>query len=170
MNNERIRRLVWAGMFTALTTVATMVIRIPSVLGGYVNAGDAVVVLGAFLLGPAWGAVAAGLGSMLADIFSGYPVYALATLIIKALMALAAGALLRSAKKKNTLSAAVLGSLLAEIIMVAGYLAYEATFLRYGWGAVANIPGNCAQGVFGAVAGTALFYALIRIPYVRKTF
>lgn len=170
MKNDKIQKLVWAGLFTALTTVATMIVRVPSPLGGYVNAGDAVVILSAFLLGPAWGAVAAGLGSALADILAAYVVYAPATLIIKALMALTAGAILQSAKKKNALSSAVLGSLLAEVIMITLYFAYEATILGYGWAAVANIPANCAQGVFGAVAGTALFYALMRIPYVKKTF
>lgn len=170
MKNDSIRKLVWAGLFTALVTVATMVIHIPSPAGGYVNAGDAVVILGAFLLGPGWGAFAAGLGSALADIFTGYALYAPATLVIKALMALTAGAILRAAKKKRKLTAAIFGSAAAELLMVAGYFAYEALILPYGLGALANIPGNCIQGVFGAVVGTALFYALMRIPYVRKTF
>lgn len=167
---QKTRKLVWAALFTALTTVATMVIRVPTPLGGYANAGDALVILSAFLLGPAWGALAAGVGSALADIFSGYILYAPATLVIKALMALAAGVILRAAKRKNPPAFALLGSVCAEVLMVAGYLAYEAFVLPYGWGALANVPANAVQGVFGALAGTALFYALLRIPYVRKTF
>ncbi len=170
MRNEKIQKLVWASLFTALTTVATMIIHIPSPTGGYVNAGDALVILSAFFLGPVWGAVAAGLGSALADILASYVVYAPATLIIKALMALAAGAIFSASKKKNSLPMAILGSISAELIMIAGYFAFTATFLGFGWGAIAEVPGNCAQGVFGAVAGTALFFALLRIPYVKKTF
>ena len=170
MNTEKTHKLVWAALFTAMTVVATMVIRVPSPLGGYVNTGDALVILSAFLLGPAWGALAAGLGSALADIFLGYALYAPATLVIKALMALTAGAILRTAKRKNALTPAVLGSVVAELIMVACYFAYEALILPYGLGALANVPGNSIQAVFGAVAGTALFYALLRIPYVKKTF
>ncbi len=170
MRNDKTQKIVWAGLFMALTTVATMVIRVPSPVGGYVNAGDALVILSAFLLGPSWGALAAGLGSALADLFAGYVVYAPATLIIKALMALAAGAILHSAKGKKSLITAVSGSVTAEIIMIAGYFAYEAAVIGYGWGAVANLPGNCAQGIVGAAAGTVLFYALLRIPYVKKTF
>ncbi|PKM73972.1 MAG: ECF transporter S component [Firmicutes bacterium HGW-Firmicutes-16] len=170
MRNDNIRKLVWAGLFTALTTVATMVIQIPTPLGGYVNAGDTVVILGAFFLGPIWGALAAGLGSALADLMSPYAIYAPATLIIKALMALTAGSILRSSKKKNALPMAISGSIAAELIMVAGYFAYESTILSYGLGALANIPANGVQAVFGAVAGTALFYGLMRIPYVKKTF
>jgi len=170
MRNDRTQKIVWAGLFIALSTVATMVIRVPSPTGGYVNAGDAVVILGAFFLGPVWGAVAAGLGSALADILSTYAFYAPGTLIIKALMALTAGAILSSSKKKNSLPMAILGSIVAELIMIAGYFTYESTILGLGWGAIANIPGNSVQAVFGVLAGTALFYALLRIPYVKKTF
>ena len=66
MRNDKIQKLVWAGLFTALTTIATMIVQVPSPLGGYLNAGDAVVILSAFLLGSPWGALAAGLGSALA--------------------------------------------------------------------------------------------------------
>lgn len=170
MRDDKIQKLVWAGLFTALTTVATIAIPIPSPTGGYVHAGDALVILSAFLLGPAWGAVAAGLGSALADIFTHHIVFAPATLIIKALMALSAGAILRRAKNKSSIKSAVLGSVIAELIMVAGYFAFEAVFLGLGWGAIAGVLPNCIQAVFGAVAGTALFYALLRIPYVKKTF
>ena len=170
MNNDKTKKLVWAGLFTALTTVAT-IIPIPLRLSpnGYVNVGDALVIVSAFLLSPAWGALAAGLGAALADVLLSYFVYSPATLVIKALMALAAGFVLRRFKTKNTMVPAALGSITAEIIMVLGYFAYDS--LIYGVnGAIADLPGNCIQGAFGAIAGTALFLALLRIPYVKKTF
>ena len=170
MKRFETKTLVWAALFTALTTVATMVIQVPSPTGGYLNAGDAIVLLSAFLLGPIWGAVAAGVGSALADILAGYAIYAPATLIIKALMALTAGALLLRAKDKKPLTYAIAASLLAEIIMIVGYFIFTALVLRLAWGALAEIPGNCVQGVFGAVAGTAIFMALMRIPEVKKQF
>ena len=170
-NTERkTQKIVWAGLFTAMTTFATVLIRVPSPLGGYVNTGDALVILSAFLLPPVWGAMAAGLGSALADIFSGYAIYAPATFIIKALMALTAGWVLRCAKDKKLLKSAIFGGILAELIMIVGYFVFEALFMKFGWGALANIPGNCVQAVFGAAAGISLFYALLRIPYVRETF
>jgi uncharacterized membrane protein len=170
MKKDRTQKIVWAGLFTSMTAIATLVIRIPSPLGGYVNTGDALVILSAFLLSPVWGAVAAGLGSALADIFSGYAIYAPATFIIKALMALSAGWVLSRAKNKKFLKSAIFGSILAELIMIFGYFSFDALFMGYGWGALVNIPGNCVQAVFGAAAGTSLFYALLRIPYVRETF
>jgi len=113
--------------------------------------------------------LAAGLGSALADLLSGFVIYAPATLIIKGLMALAAGAILISSKKKNDLQAAILASIVAEVIMVAGYYAYE--LIIYGLaGAIVDVIPNCIQGAINAAAGTILFYALLRIPYVKKTF
>ena len=96
MKDEKTRKLVYLALFTALTTAATMVVRVPSPTGGYVNAGDAVVLLCAFVLGPVPGAVAAGIGSALADIFGSYFLYAPATLVIKGLTALVAGLLILS--------------------------------------------------------------------------
>ena len=90
MKRNVLNKTVWAGLFIALTVVATMVIQVPSPTGGYVNAGDVLVILGGFVLGPLWGAVAAGAGSALADIFAGYIIYAPATFVIKGLMALTA--------------------------------------------------------------------------------
>ena len=75
-------------MLAALCCVATMIIKIPSPLKGYLNLGDCVVLLSGWLLGPAYGFAAAGIGSALADIFSGYVIYAPATFIIKGLMAI----------------------------------------------------------------------------------
>ena len=69
------KTLVMASLLAALCCVATMVIRIPSPTGGYMNLGDTVVILSAYLLGPAWGSAASGLGSALADLFSGYTAY-----------------------------------------------------------------------------------------------
>jgi len=170
MNNDKTKKLVWAGLFTALTTVATL-IKIPFVTSpnGYVNAGDGLVIVSAFLLNPLWGAMAAGLGSALADVFYGFFNYAPATFIIKALMALAAGVILRKFRSKAPKASVITGSIIAEIIMVSGYFAYET--LLYGVeGAIGGVIGNCVQAGFGAVVGIFLFFALLRIPYVKNNF
>ena len=43
--NQKLRNLVYTAMLMALCCVATLVIKIPTVTGGYLNAGDFVVVL-----------------------------------------------------------------------------------------------------------------------------
>lgn len=58
------RMLVMTALFAALGYVATRVLQVPSPSGGYLNLGDAVVLLGAYLLGPVYGAAAGGLGPL----------------------------------------------------------------------------------------------------------
>ena len=88
--NTKTKKIVIAALFAALTCVATMIIKIPSPLKGYINLGDCMVLLAGWMLSPFYGFLAAGLGSALADVFSGYFTYAPATFIIKGLMALIA--------------------------------------------------------------------------------
>ena len=74
------------GIFAALICVLTMVIVIPiPATQGFINIGDAGVMIAGLLLGPVIGGLAGGIGSALADIFLGYTIYAPATLIIKGL-------------------------------------------------------------------------------------
>ena len=95
MSHVKIRKLVLAALFAALCTVMTLVIQIPSPMQGYVNLGDCAVLLSAWVLGPVYGGVAAGTGSMLADLFSGYAHYAPGTFLIKLCMAVAAALIFR---------------------------------------------------------------------------
>lgn len=165
MKRKQIVLLVLAALCTALTTVATMVIQIPSPMSGYVNLGDCMVLLSAWLLGPFVGAAAAGIGSMLADIITGYAYYAPGTLIIKAAMALAAGLIFyavagKGARGPRALAARLSGGLAAEAIMVLGYFAYAGVILGNGLSAAASIPGNLVQAVFGLAAAIILVQVL----------
>ena len=158
-----VRSLVRAAVLAALVCVATMVIQIPSPLSGYMNMGDCFVLLAAVLLGPIWGTVAGGIGSMLADLLSGYAQYVPGTFVIKALMALLAALIFRALSKRSSTVAMLAGGLAAELWMVTGDFLYEATFLQYGLSAAAGIPGNLMQGAFGIVAGLLLYRLLVRM-------
>ena len=85
---KKTKKTVMAALMAALICVATFVVRIPTPLHGYVNLGDCLVLFAASILSPWYAALAAGLGSALADLISGYVIYAPATFVIKALMAL----------------------------------------------------------------------------------
>ena len=150
------KKLVSTALLAALTCVATMIIKIPSPLNGYINLGDGIVLLAGWLLSPWLGFLAAGLGSALADILSGYIIYGPATFLIKGLMALVAYyAVKLFPRKHHTLSARIVSAIAAEILMIAGYFLF-AGFL-YGFGAAAmNIPANAVQGVAGIVIATVL--------------
>lgn len=173
MRASRWSRLVYTALFTALTTVATLVIQVPSPMSGYVNLGDAMVLLSAWILGPVYGTAAAGIGSMLADLFSGYAYYAPGTLIIKCLMAFVAAQvfLVLQDKTKGKRFAKVVSGLLAEIIMVVGYFGYAGLILGNGLSAALSIPGNLVQGGFGIIVSTVVYLALsqvIKMPKLLK--
>ena len=150
------QKIVIAAMLAALTCIATMIIKIPSPLKGYLNLGDCVVLLSGWLLSPLYGFLAAGLGSGLADLISGYGVYVPATFIIKGVMAIAAYFGFRFLQNKVTnISARIVSGIVAELMMVFGYYVFEG-FL-YGFGAsLVNIPANAVQGVAGLIIGTIL--------------
>jgi uncharacterized membrane protein len=165
---NRTKTIVLTALLAALACVATMVIPIPSPTGGYLNPGDAVVLLGAYLLGPLYGAVAAGVGSMLADLLAGYALYAPATLVIKAAMALLAALLYRRLKRST--GGVLLCGFVGELPMVAGYWLYDAFLLHSFSGSLAGVPSNLAQAAFGIAASTLLALALRKSAYVRREF
>ena len=168
MKHDKLIKLVLAALFAALTCVATSVIHVPiPATNGYINLGDGMVLLGAFLLGPVYGAAAGGLGSMLADLLLGYASYAPGTLIIKAAMGLCAG-LLFGALRSKTKAAALVSGVVGEVIMVLGYFAYESTLLGYGLAAAASIGANCIQGLGGLLVSVLVYHALYAVPSVKK--
>lgn len=150
------QKIVTASMLAALCCVATMIIKIPSPLKGYLNLGDCIVLLSGWLLSPPYGFAAAGIGSALADIFSGYVLYAPATFLIKGVMAIIAHFCFRGLRNMigNTPSK-IIGGTLAEIEMILGYFVFEG--FMYGFApSVVNIPANAVQGIAGLIIGIIL--------------
>lgn len=156
MNNSKTKKLVMAALLAALCCIATMIIKIPSPLKGYLNLGDSVVLLAGWLLSPVYGFLAAGLGSALADVFSGYVTYAPATFVIKGLMALMAYHGFKILVNKiGNLPSRIISGVVAEIIMVLGYFVFEG--LLYGFiPSIVNIYANAMQGAAGLIIGTML--------------
>lgn len=154
-------------MFAALIFVATAVFPIP--LGnGYANLGDTLIAVSSFFVGPLWGALAAGVGSALADLFLGYTVYAPATFIIKALMAVIFFFLFNPfAKGKGKIPASLLASFCAEVFMIAGYFLFE-SILYTPAGALPNILGNSIQGIVGCVCSAVLISMFSHSKYFMK--
>ena len=162
MHDQKTRKIVLSALLAALCCVATMVIQIPSPANGFVNLGDCFVLLSGWLLGPWYGAAAAGIGSMLADILSSYAHYAPGTLVIKAVMALVAALMFRKMTQHKT-TAMVASAFVAEVIMVGGYFLYAMALLGKGLGAAASIPGNLVQGA------VAMVVSVLLMGIIRKT-
>ncbi len=153
------KKIVVAALIAALACIATMIIKIPTPLKGYINLGDCIVLVAGWMLSPAYAFLAAGLGSAFADVFSGYATYAPATFVTKGLMALIAfyGFKLLNKRLGNAPSRIISG-FIAEAIMVLGYFIFEG-FL-YGFApSVVNIPANAIQGVGNLILGVLLIIA-----------
>ena len=157
------KRIVITALMAAMVCVATMIIKIPSPLKGYLNIGDCIVLLCGWLITPGYGFVAAGLGSALADVFSGYITYAPATFLIKGSMALIAFACFKLMNKRlGRLPSQIIGAVLAEIVMVLGYYVFEGFMYGFIPSAV-NIPANAVQGTAGLILGIILVKVFERL-------
>jgi uncharacterized membrane protein len=158
--HSKTKKIIVSALMAALVCVATMIVKVPSPLKGYINLGDGIVLLSGWILSPGYGFLAAGLGSAFADLFSGYFTYVPATFIIKGLMALIAFASFNLLSKKiGKILAYIVGGVLAEILMIVGYYVFEGFLYGFVPSAV-NIPANAVQGVAGIVIGTVLIKIL----------
>ena len=165
------KQIAFCALFAALCAVGTIVLVLPMPYG-YFNAGDIFVLLSGWCLGPIFGAISAGVGSALADIWSGYAVYAPATFFIKAFDALTAYFVWRAFKKvfkKSRELPRLLSAFAGECVMAFGYFAFEC--ILYGFaGACVALPANALQGLFGTVLATLLVALLCKNKSAQKLF
>lgn len=145
------------GVMAALTTVATMIVQIPTpATRGYINLGDTMVMLSGKLFGTLIGSLAGGIGSSLADLLSGYGHWAPFTLVIKGVE----GGIAGLSKRRGKLLSLIL-LIIAGAEMVFGYFLVE--WYLYGLGgALQEIPGNTFQAVSGVI------FAYLLTPVIKK--
>lgn len=155
--------IVLYALFIALTVVMTIIIRIPIPLSqGYFNIGDSILLLSSMLLGPGAGFFIGGMGSALADLFTGYSFYVPITFIVKGLEGLLCGWLFLKMHRTKPL----IPALLAGIWMAAGY--FFGDWLLFGFAAgIAGFPVNLLQGIIGASLAT-LFYTVIKPIFDKR--
>ncbi|MDF2654203.1 MAG: transporter component [Bacillota bacterium] len=174
LNHEKTMKLILTGLMMALIVVATIVIPIPVPFGsGYIHFGDAMIFLSVLILGWRYGAVAAGVGSALADLLIGYAIWAPWTLCVKGIMGAVMGIFLMKSMKRQGVKILgvpvfqLVGMILAGIIMAAGYYLAEGVIYGNFIAALAGIPWNVLQFVVGTFIATLLAAALYKTPAVR---
>jgi uncharacterized membrane protein len=169
--NYKTIKLVAAALMAAMTCVTTIIIAVPSPAGGFIHPGDGFVILSGIILGPFLGGLAAGVGSMLADIILGFTSYAAATLIIKAFAAIIGVFVFGLMHKKRTTSIlpVFLAGLFASLTVTVGYFIFESFLLGLGVAsAFPNVIFNLVQNAFGIIVATLLFPLLHKVPQVRS--
>jgi uncharacterized membrane protein len=158
------RTLATTAIMTALVLALTLLIHVPTPIGGYAHLGDIAVNFAALAFGPIIGLISAGIGTALADVLGGYASFAPLTLVVHGLQGLVVGLIYWRKRSTTTLIAAVV---VGAVIVVAGYFIGEALF--YGGPAEASleIPSNIVQELVGMV-GILVFLAVQR-AYPRLT-
>lgn len=191
--STKTKKIVFFALFTALVCVATMVIKIPSISGyGYVNFGDAVIFMAGSMLGGIGGMVAGGVGSALADLFSGYAVWAPLTLIIKGAEGFLSGFIANAVLKllisktmpqNSKLTVAYLPAfIISAMVMVLGYYLGGALLVIFSAQggefvdtlklafatSLGDVAGNIIQGSVSVAIGFILSMSLLQVPYVNN--
>ena len=156
MHNEKLNRLMTAGVFAAVIFVATMLhVNIPN--NGYVHLGDAFLYLSACVLPLPYAMAAGAIGEAFSDALSA-PVYIPATLIIKAVLVL----FFTSKTEKFIVRRNVIGLILAGITGLLGYFIYE-SFLYSVPAAAFNVLFGWTQPVASGVVFILLGSAFDRM-------
>lgn len=151
MSRTKTYHLTLMAVLTALSVVLAF-IHVPTPTG-YLTLLDVSIYFTAYYLGSKYGAVVGGLSGFLIDLLLGYPQYMFHSLLAHGAQGYFAG---WTGKKR------ILGLILASILMVGWY--FLATFLLgYGLGgALAGIPGNLLQNLFGMLVGYLVYLAYQR--------
>lgn len=161
--NRTALRISLVAIMTAIVAVFTIIIRIPSPIGGYISLCDAAVTFVAYAFGPFTGLIAGGLGAAFADLLGGFPQWALISFIVHGVEALLMGLVVR--KDSSSMAMRIVAALIAVVIVSCGYLFLTTLFgLTVFTEALLEVPGNIIQSEVGAVIGL-LLYSGVRKAY-----
>ena len=173
--NEKTYSIVMTAMMTCLILLTTYTFKIPTPFQGYVHLGDAMIFLSVLAVGRKNGALAAAVGSSLADLLGGYAAFVPWTFAIKGLMALVMGLFIDMMTKKQskTLKLAgvplteLIGMIMAGLVMVLGYGIADAVLAGNLLAGILSMPANCGQFAAGVVIASVLAAALYKTPAKR---
>ena len=163
MKNRTTRRICLTALMAAIVYVFTAYIHVPSHTG-YTHVGDGFLYLAASLLPAPFAAAAGAIGAGLADLLSGYGIWAPGTVIIKVLTAFCFTSRCEKLVNKRN----VLGILPALLLCVGVYYLYEALITGNFTAPALGIPGYLTQVALSSVVYLALGSALDRAGIKKK--
>ncbi|MEW6082746.1 MAG: ECF transporter S component [Bacillota bacterium] len=138
--------LVIPGLLIVGTLAATAV-RIPATsFRGYFHLGEAIIFTAALLFGPLTGAIAGSVGSALADLVLGVPVWAPFSFVIKGFEGFVVGFLSGQAEPRRDVAAMAAGGL----VMIAGY-AVAVAFIEGPRIVPREVAGDLGQVLVGGI-------------------
>lgn len=168
MKKNKVLKLTLTAMFIAMIYLFTRFVQIPAPVGpGFLHFGDALIYLCAGIIGGPWAVVAGALGEGLVDLtVGGAVVYAPATIIVKALIALIVALASKDSNKILTWKTAV-ATIPAGLITVAGYAVADWIIIGEA-SIITNLPTNICQAVGSAIVFIILAAALDKTKLKTK--
>lgn len=169
MEKVNVRSLVVSAILAALVIVSIFFIKIPMIGQGYVHIADSFILLGA-LLGPFYGFLVGGIGALLADLLSGYAIYAPWSLIVHGLQAILMALLIVKIADLTWIKFFIGGLVISFLTVVLGYALVE--YILSGGQmalALATIPINFLQILVGTAVGTALYGPIKKLLALNKS-
>ena len=158
MKKSNIKNLCLTAVFTAIVYVFTAYFHIPSHTG-YTHVGDAFIYLSACLLPLPYAIFVGAVGALLADVLTGFAIWAPASIIIKTVTVL-----FFTSKSAKIMSARNLFALLpSAITCFVGYYTYEAIFFSNFIAAAAGLIGYATQSVLSSLLFVLLGISLDKI-------
>ena len=163
MKKDKIFKLTITAMFTAIIFLFTQIL-IPAPTG-FLHFADSIMYLCAGLVGGPWAIFAGVIGETLADVTSGYLVYAPFTIVIKFLVC---GIMVLASRKSNKILTwkSAVATIPAGLITVFGYSI--ADYIINKAQALATLPINALQAVSSAVIFIILAAALDKAKLKSK--
>lgn len=159
------RTLATTAVMTALVLALTFIHIAPTPIGGYIHLGDVAINFAALAFGPWVGLIAGGLGTALADVLSGYAVFAPLTFVSHGLQGLVVGWIYWT---RRTNTSMVLAVIAGGVVLILGYFIGEAAVLYGMAGALAELPWNAVQEAVGTL-GAAVYLAVAQAyPRIRR--
>ncbi len=158
---ERIKSLCETALFIAIVFLGVFILKFPGPFG-YVHIGDSMIFLSVLMLGGKRGALAGSLGASIADLVSGYTIWAIPTFLCKAAMALVMGVMIKGhfmGLRGRTLW--VLSAIAGGLTQGIGYVVFWYGFFgKAAAAAAAAVPGLVFQTISGIMIAFALAEAL----------
>ena len=152
-----------AGMFSALVFVVTAYLHVPT-YNGYVHFGDGFIFLSACLLPTPYAVCVGAIGAMLADLLTGFAIWAPGSVLIKA-----TAAMLFTCKSRKIITARnALMLFPASLISIAGYYFYEVLITGSLAASLAGIPGSTVQAIASSLVYLGLGLAMDRFDIKKR--
>ena len=152
-----------SGIFAALVFVITAYLHIPT-YNGYVHCGDGIIFIAACILPMPYSIIIGVLGAMLADLLTGFAIWAPGSMIIKGLLAL-----LFTCKTNKIITKRNLFMLLpAALISAVGYCLYEALITGSLMASLAGIPASLVQAAASSIVYVVIGIAMDKYDVKKK--